>query len=115
MAISLTVRQTPPLIERAERLLEYIHTRIASRQVQTGNEHLNRADFDQAAREFSSGPQTCGEELNRIVRDLESIVPEETDEELRQELRLIAELISEARTTMIRVLNTTWSSTSAAE
>jgi len=42
-------------------------------------------------------------------------VPEETDEELRQELRLIAELISEARTTMIRVLNTTWSSTSAAE
>lgn len=113
MAISLTVRQTPTLISKTERLLSYIHTRIASRKVQTGNEHLNQADFDQAAREFSKGPQARGGELDRIASDVRGIVP--NDDGLQKELSLVVQAICEDRTTMVRVLKDTWSSTSPAE
>lgn len=65
MAIGLTVRQTPALIPKTEQLLRYIHTRIASRKVRTGNGHLTPADFDQAGKAF--GDRTVDERHNCVT------------------------------------------------
>ncbi len=92
-------------------LVQYTHARIDRGQWRCGVDHLDKADFESAIKAFGAGTLTCEAEVDRIASDLESIVPD--DDELRQELRLIAELIYEARTTMIRILKTTWSSTSA--
>lgn len=115
VALSEVAKQSPGLVQRANELVQYTQARIDRGQWRRGVEHLDKADFESAITAFGAGTLTCAAEVDRIASDLESIVPDETDDELQKELSLILEIIYEARTTMIRVLKDTWSSTSSAE